>query len=369
MRNTYVLIHLKDLENNVKEIIKTYPYEYYFGVVKANAYGHGFEVIPTLEKGGINYFCTSSLEEAICVRRYTKKPILCFGYVSTKNIKEVIDNDITLSIISYEYFQELLHVNQSIKIHIKINSGMNRFGIKDKKQLKEIVNKLSTSNMILEGIYTHLATSGVNDQYYDKQIESFKEITKSIDIKKIPIIHIFNSLALARHKKLDFTNGVRLGLMMYGFTYNINISSLTKLQRKIVNKHISPTTLNTNINLKKVLSLHSEVVNINVIKRGEFVGYGAKFIAKENGFVAIIPIGHADGITNVYKQVIIQNKVYNIIGICMDYIMVLVDENIKVHDKVSLIDETLTISKICSSISPHQLLVNISNRVPRKYEE
>ncbi len=61
MRNTYALIDLINLQNNIKEIINTYPYEYYFGVVKANAYGHGYETVKTMDKAGSNYFCTSSL--------------------------------------------------------------------------------------------------------------------------------------------------------------------------------------------------------------------------------------------------------------------------------------------------------------------
>ena len=77
MRNTYALINLNNLENNIKEIIKNYPYEYYFGVVKANCYGHGINTIKVMEKNGINYFCTATLEEAIEIRKLTKKPILC----------------------------------------------------------------------------------------------------------------------------------------------------------------------------------------------------------------------------------------------------------------------------------------------------
>ena len=368
MRNTYALINLKYLEENIKDIIKNYSYDYYFGVVKSKAYGHGFDIIPTMEKAGINYFCVATLEEAIEVRKRTPKPILCFGYVNS-DLDLVIKNDITLSITSYEHFQELIKLNKRIKVHIKINSGMNRFGIKDKNELKEIVDKLNKSNFILEGIYTHLATSGVNDPYYDKQIENFMEITSLINIYEIPIIHIFNSLGLARHNKLPFTNGVRLGLMMYGFNYRLSISRLTELKRKIIKKNISPTLFDNNLNLKKVLSLHSEVVNINKVHANEFVGYGAKYIEKEDGFIAVIPIGHADGITNAYKKVMINNKQYNIVAICMDYIMVKVDENVKLHDQVDILNEILTISKMAKSDNPHHLLVSISDRVPRKYKE
>ena len=369
MRNTYALINLSYLENNIKEIIKNYSYEYYFGVVKANAYGHGLGTIKVMDKSGINYFCVSSLEEAIKVRKLTKKPILCFGYVNTNDLDIVRKNNITLSIVSFDYFKELIKVNPSIKVHLKINTGMNRFGVKDKNELLEIVNKIKKSNIELEGIYTHLATSGVSDIYYDKQIANFEEITSLINLREIPIVHVFNSLGTARHKKLAYTNGIRLGLMMYGFSYKMNISKLTELKRKFFYKKLSPTILTNNLNLKKVLSLHSEVVNINKITKDEFVGYDAKYIAQENGLIATISIGHADGVTKYYKKVVINNKKYPIVAICMDYIMVAVDDKVNVHDKVDLICDELIIGRDITGDSAHHLLVSISNRVPRKYEE
>ena len=106
------------------------------------------------------------------------------------------------------------------------------------------------------------------------------------------------------------------------------------------------------INLKKVLSLHSEVININKLTKGEFVGYDAKHIASDNELIAVIAIGHADGVT-----------------ICMDYIMVKVDNTVKVHDKVDLICDELAIGKDIYDDSPHHLLVSITNRVPRIYKE
>ena len=368
MRNTYALINLTNLEDNIKEIMKTYPYEYYFGVVKANAYGHGFKTVKTMDKAGIDYFCVSSLEEAIEVRKLTKKPILCFGYVNTNDISLVEKNDITLSIISFDYYNELLKVNPKVKVHLKINSGMNRFGIKDKTEVLEIFKKIKKSNMELEGIYTHLATSGVSDNYYDKQIANFEDITSLINLRDIKIVHLFNSISLARHKKLAYANGVRLGLMMYGFTFRMTIGKLTELKRKLFYKKISETMLTNNLNLKKVLSLHSEVININKVTKDEFVGYGARHIANDNELIAVVSIGHADGITNCYKKVMINNKIYPIVALCMDYIMVKVDNKVKVHDEVELINDKLSIGKDITGDSPHHLLVSISDRVERRFE-
>ena len=365
MRKTYASINLNNLKDNIKEIIKNYSYNYYFGVVKANAYGHGLSTISLKDKSGINYFCTATLEEAIEVRKYTKKPILCFGYVDIEDMDIVINNNITLSIISYDYFEELIKLNPKIKVHLKINSGMNRFGIKDKNIVLKIVNALKESNMELEGIYTHFGTSGLSDIYYDKQIKNFEDITSLINLSNIKIVHLFNSISLARHKKLPYANGVRLGIMMYGFSYNINIGKLGKIKRKILYRNISNTILTNNLKLKKVLSLHSEVVNINKLNKNDFVGYGAKYVAKNSETIAVIPIGHADGITSCYNKVMINKKIYTIVAICMDYIMVKVDNKVKLHDKVSLICDELVIGRDIKGDSIHHLLVSISSRVPR----
>ena len=366
MRNTYALINKTNLENNIKEIIKNYSYEYYFGVVKANCYGHGIDLIKVMDKCGINYFCTATLEEAIEARKYTKKPILCFGYIDIEDLDLVIKNDITVSIISYDYFKELIKANPKIKVHLKINSGMNRFGIKDKNEVLDIVNKLHKSNIELEGIYTHFATSGVSDVYYDRQVSNFEEITSLINLKDIKIVHLYNSISTVRHKKLPYANGIRFGLLLWGFSYKMNVGKLTMLKRKFCYRNISPTMFTNNLNLKKVLSLYSEVVNINKVLKDEFVGYGANYIAKENEFIATISIGHADGITSCYKNVLINNKKYPIVAICMDYIMVKVDNSVKVHDKVGLICDELVIGRDITGDSIHHLLVSISTRVPRK---
>ena len=106
-RDSYVNIDVDALKNNIKEIIKTYSgYKYYFGVVKANCYGHGEYLVNKMIESGINYLCTSSLEEALSIRKFNKDiPILCFGYISPDNFKIVEENNITITIISYEYFK------------------------------------------------------------------------------------------------------------------------------------------------------------------------------------------------------------------------------------------------------------------------
>lgn len=377
-RKTYLEINESILKNNVQEIINHYSkYDYYFGVVKANAYGHGEHIVNALIEGGINYLAVSSLDEAISIRNYNKSiPILCFGYVDYSDIPVSIENNITISILSYEYLTKLIKMDNldGLKVHIKVNSGMNRFGLSTKEEVKKAFDILKETSIYLEGIYTHYATSGVTDIYFDKQTESFEQLTSLINLKEIPIVHLYNSLALVKHDKLEYTNGVRLGIVMYGYSASANnpkgIKKLVFNLKKLINTHgksITNTHINNSLVLNKAFNLYSEVVNLNTIHKGDIVGYQAKYVAKKDEKIAVIPIGHADGITKFYKHVKINGKKYLIISLSMDSIMVLVDDSVKEHDRVTIIGDGINLSDIArnSGISIHQALVSISSRVSR----
>ena len=109
-RKTYALIDGDQICKNVKNIINNYPdYRYYFGVVKNNGYHHGIKTVIDMERGGINYFAVSSLEEALETRKYTKKPILCLEVIPIEFIDDVINNDITITIDSLNYVKKLIN--------------------------------------------------------------------------------------------------------------------------------------------------------------------------------------------------------------------------------------------------------------------
>lgn len=109
-RNTYVKIDESILKNNVRQIVKKYPdYKYRIGVVKGNCYGHGFYSVNALIEGGINYLATSSLEEAIEVRKYNKEiPILCLEPIDSKYIDDILKYKVTITIDSKELAQNFL---------------------------------------------------------------------------------------------------------------------------------------------------------------------------------------------------------------------------------------------------------------------
>jgi len=379
-RKTYVKIDNRVLKENVKEIINKYnDYKYYFGVVKGNAYGHGDYIVNDLIAGGVNYLAVSSLEESISIRKYNQDiPILCLEPIDLEYLLEIQSNSITITIENIDYIKELItkKLNKKLKVHLKLDTGMNRLGLINKEEVEESIKLLKENkNIILEGIYTHIATSGINDIYYDKQISKFKELTKNINSNEIPIIHIGRSMTLVNHNKLDFVNGIRLGICMYGFSNSIKEpTGLRKIKRDLNLKklNISKSILSNNLNLKTAFTLYTEVISLRKVSKGSFVGYGANYIASDDIIVATLPIGYFDGMKKEMKYVYINNKRYEIIGdICMDMTMIKVDKEIKLHDKVEIFGNNITIKEVTSRINTnaYHLLTSITNRVPRVYDD
>lgn len=379
-RNTYIEIDTDIIGNNVKNIIKKYnDYKYYIGVVKGNAYGHGSYIVNTLIENGCNYLAVSSLEEAIDIRKYVSTPILCLEPISIEYINECIKNNVTITISNYNYYKELLNKKvKGLKVHLKLNTGMNRLGFTKKEEVIEIYNNLiENKNIKLEGIYTHLSTSGITDKIYDNQIARFKELTKNIDLTKIEMIHLGKSSTLEYHPKIEFSNAIRIGVALYGIKQPfINYSGLKGLLRKIKHNYlikkynISETYKSNDLDIKPALTLKSEVIEIQKIKAGEIVGYGGKYKANENEIIAVIPVGYADGLDLRYSNsyVKIDNKKYKIVGtINMGMITVKVDENVKIGDEVLIIDKNIKeIAKIISS-TPYFVMTSLESSLPRVY--
>ena len=262
-RKTYVEINTDNLKYNVKTLTEKYSgYGYYIGVVKGNVYGHGAESVKSLIDTGINYLAVSSLEEAIAIRGADiHTPILLLQPIHLENVGIAVKNNITITLSSYEYFKKLIthSQEQELKVHLKINSGFNRLGVSDKDQVKEIVDALQNSkNFNLEGIYSHLMTSGLNDNQFDKQITAFKKITSEINLKDIPIVHLDRSLTLGSHEKLDFCTGVRIGIAMYGYNQSFKQKSALK---SLATLDFNKKVLNTPNILKPAFSLYSEIID------------------------------------------------------------------------------------------------------------
>ena len=385
-RKTYVEVNIDNLKNNVKNIVNNYnKYNYFIGVVKGNCYGHGVTyVINELIESGINYLAVSSLEEALEARNVNKKiPILCLEPIAIEYLDICIKNKITITVHDYNYAKKLIekNINKKIKIHLKIDSGMNRLGFKDKNELNEIYEKLKENkNIEIEGIYTHFATLGINDKEWDNQLNKFKYLTEDINLSEIPIVHLAKSAAFIDHPKIDFCNGIRLGIAMYGYDpnpkYNTNgiKNKLRQIKRNILRKKnkISETTTKIPFELKPAFKMYTELIQIKKVKKGEFVGYGAMYRADEDITIGIMPVGYDDGIfrKSTGRYVSIKNKRYKIIGdVGMGMTAVKIDDSIEITDRVTLIGDNIPIKEVAThnGTSIYETMCNIGKTIPRVY--
>ena len=336
-------------------------------------------IVNTLISAGINYLAVSSLDEAIMIRKYNKTiPVLCTEIIDENLIDIALDNDITLTIDNLDYLKKINY--KKCKVHIKLDTGMNRLGVKTREEFNNLYNYIKLNkNIFLEGIYTHFATPGINDNIYDLQIKNFKNITKDIDLNTIPIVHLSSSFGLMAHPKIEFENAVRIGTIIYG--YNISLHDYGKSIKEKIKKirdnylikkyKISPVIRNINISLKPALKLKSIVMEIRNVKKGDILGYGKCVISKDTK-IAILPIGYDDGIgiSNENRFVLINNKQYKCIGpICMCMMFVAVDDSVNLYDEVTIMGDNLTLGYMSRlrNTTIHETLVNIGKQLHRVY--
>ena len=310
-------INLSYLKNNIESIKSIISDELdIIAVVKANGYGLGaLNIAKYLSSIGIKYFAVATLEEALelRVRGNIKEDIIILSWTAPSEKETLIKYDLTQSLIDFEYAKKLNYLPGVVKCHIKIDTGMNRFGqtVNDIENIKEIY---TYKNLKVLGIYSHLCRvrefGEEPDNYTKMQLENFNIIIEQLEKEGINVglKHIMNSFGILRFndKKYDL---VRPGLLMYGVSPDPNNQEIDKL-------------LNEN-NFKPVASLKCKVMTIKIIKKGEKVGYNSKFIAQEKTKIATISIGYADGLSFASSRnefrVIIKGYLCPVIGnVCMD---------------------------------------------------
>ena len=257
---------------------------------------------------------------------------------------------------------------------------MKRLGLDKKEDVNYFYKDLKKhKNLYLEGIFTHFATSGEYDKSYDNQVEKFEQLTSDISLNKIKMVHIDKSVTMCRHKKLKYTNGVRLGIIMYGYEVmheepKTLKNKLRKIKWDIIRKkqNISSVEPYKKIELEPVFKLVSEVFVVRKVKKNEYIGYGTIYKAPHDMFVAVVDIGYADGISMKRKKsrMEINGKLYNIVGdICMGMTFLEVDENVKEKDKVIVIGDKISVRKVAHDLktSVYETILMIDSNIERKY--
>lgn len=366
MNSTQAIINLKNLQYNYQSIRRKTNTKV-MAVVKADAYGHGMiqcvNALQTLSDKP-EYYGVALLTEAIELRKskLITEPILCFAPVNLEHLNLYKTYKIIPTVASIKNANELskLSLKFKIRIHVNINTGMNRLGVKYDEANRWIQKLARNKNIIIDGIYTHFATSDEKNKNFAKmQLKRFNNIISDLKSKKINfgIIHAANSGAI-----LDMPNSyfdmVRPGISLYGYYPSLETSE--------------------SIKLKPVMSLVSRLSTVTNLNKNEYVGYGRKFKAKNNIKVGTIPIGYADGVLRGLSnkmKVIIGNELYDQIGrISMDRISIsLRNKIIRSGSKVILLGKKGSIkidawdwSTNLNTI-PYEITCTISKRVERKF--
>lgn len=364
-RPTHLRVNLDALLTNYKKLRNLNPGKIGLAIVKADSYGLGSKVIADyLYKNGVRHFATATLEEALELKDVVKESmVLVLGVTNPKNVKYAVENDISLTCPSKEWFEstlkELEKIDGKLKFHIKIETGMNRIGISHEKELMEIHNLFYSEKTEFEGIFSHYSNAdGEDDEYDDYQTANFNRLVELFKFKP-KYIHIDNSAGVIKYSdRDDICNLSRIGIALYGCYPSSNIEKLNKLS------------------LEPVVSLVSKVTHVKKILKGTKVGYGISYEALEDEYIATIPIGYADGLLRRAQgfKVKVGSEECEIVGrVCMDQLMVRCSENTKVGDDVVFFGEYNDQKVLIDDFAAYQNTISyevfccINKRVPRKY--
>lgn len=332
-------------------------------VIKANAYGHGYEMIAkTLEEGGVDYFATSSLQEALLLKESVEKtPVMVLTGLIEGSEELAVAKGIETTVFNLDQARRLNEAGKKLgrvqKVHIKLDTGMNRIGFKPTEENLDIIWQISQMpNLDLHGIFTHFASADMESDYTKTQAQCFYGFLDKLEARGIsfPLIHMDNDAGamMYNHK----AHMIRLGIGLYG----VYPSAYVKDQ--------------SGVRLKPLMSLKSRISNVKTIEKGQAVSYACTYKAKERVRLATIGAGYADGVPRLLSNkgyLLIEGEKCPIVGnVCMDQLMVDIKNlDLKVGDVVEIFGEVLSVDEIaqtCMTIS-YEILSNIGVRVPRIY--
>lgn len=340
-------------------------------VIKTDGYGHGAVPIAK-ELEPIDYvfgFATATVEEALILRKASIiKPLLVLGYTFPYCYEDLIQKGIRPAVFRLDMAKELsetaVRLNQTCKIHIKVDTGMSRIGIKpDDTGLEFVKEVLSYSNIEVEGIFTHFARADeIDKKAVKEQIHKFKDFTKRLEEElhyTVPVKHCSNSAGIIELKDANM-DVVRAGITIYGMWPSDEI-------------------VKTIVPLEPALSLKSHIVFVKELEAGSAISYGGTFITTKTTRVATIPIGYGDGYPRGLSNkgyVIIRGEKALILGrVCMDQFMVDVTKipNATEGDEVTLIGkdglQMITMEELgdISGRFNYELACDLGKRIPRVY--
>ena len=371
LRRTWAEINLDNLAFNYKKI-REYIGENvkFLGVVKADAYGHGsVQVASKLQSLGADYLAVSSIDEAMELRvNDVTMPILILGHTPKEQVDRLISYDITQAVTceakAIEYNEEALRLGKTLKIHIKVDTGMSRLGYICEGDYFQhgvdgIVDACELPGLEPEGIFTHFAVSDeAGEEYVEYTRHQFKLFTDVIDAveqktgMKFKIRHCANTGATVDYPE-TYLDMVRPGLLLYGY------GDYAK-----------------RLGLKPIMTMKTTVSTIKIYPAGTRISYGGLFTTtKDRTRIGVVPYGYADGffrsLSNKYSVMTSDGPAEVRGRICMDMCMIdLTDKpNVGVGSEIEIFGENNPIEKMAEMAGtiPYEIVCAVSKRVHRVY--
>ena len=338
-------------------------------IVKANAYGHGAVRVAKVLENMADYFAVADIEEALELRENgIENPILILSYTSSYHYEELIANNLISTVYSLDDARKLsqlaVEMNKKAYIHIAVDTGMNRIGLKDNDESIEIIRKISTlSNLVIDGIFTHFASADCKDKAFmhtqQKRFDGFlsKLEAEGIDI---PLKHCCNSAAIIDSEY--HYDMVRMGIALYGL-------------------YPSDEVMTDKVELKPAMEVISRIIHIKDVEAGEGIGYGHAYVTSEKRKIATVCIGYADGYNRAFSNkgcVLVGGKRAPVVGrVCMDQIMIDITgiDGACVGDRVIIMGEDKggkitaeELGEMCGSFN-YEMICTFMPRVNKIYYE
>lgn len=373
LRRTWAVIDLDALRENYEKLRRHIgPDVKFLGVVKADAYGHGvIQVSRVLQESGADYLAVSSADEAMELRRGgITMPILILGHTPKEQVEKLIENNITQAVTckakALEYSAEALRCGGTLKIHIKVDTGMSRLGYLVSGDhfdggVEGICEACRLPGLEAEGIFTHFAVSDEPENpdsraYTEEQFALFTAVIQKAEQKlgrKFSLRHCANTGAVAYwpEMKLDM---VRPGLLLYGYGDGAQ-----------------------KLGLRPVMRLMTSVSTIKVYEPGTSVSYGRLFRTERTTRMGVVPYGYADGffrcLSNRCSLMTEYGPAPQRGRICMDMSMIDLTDlpQVDVGDEVEVFGPGNPVERLAdlAGTIPYELTCAVSKRVPRVYIE
>ena len=376
-QRVYAKINLDAIRENFINITKAIKSDTkVLAVLKTDGYGHGaIPIARELESQEQLFgYALATADEAFILRNSgIKKPLLILGYTFMNAYEELILKDVSMTVFRYDTLEELAEECRRLsttqyryraKIHIKVDTGMSRIGISPDDEGLEFVKKaLSYEELMVEGVFTHLAKADETDREPTlRQLKKYADFTDRIEKElgyKIPIKHVSNSAGIIEYPEANY-DVVRAGIILYGLWPS-----------EFVSRNKVP--------LRSALSLYSQIVYIKEVESGTPISYGGTYVSDRSTKVATVTVGYGDGYPRMLSNkadVLVNGIRCPILGrICMDQLMVDITgvPNVKEGDFVTLIgksgSEEITMEELgdLSGRFNYELACELGKRIPRVY--